>query len=278
MQSRNRSGFTLIELLVVIAIIALLAAIIFPVVNSAKTNVKKTSCMNNLANIAQALKMYKLDEGRYPAELFPYDPLANPSNDANKRGMKDAVGPLYPNYVKSFEIFHCPMDWPHDEAYYRGEEGGDPDQAGGPNNDAYCFYYLDESVDPPVERRAYKYDSYSFGYDVVDNYTNGEWLVNHADYERRYMLKREPMGNFPPGSPHYKRQLIFRNPPADTVVTWCSWHRDYSAKNGDIWTVKKGSIDIVLFLDGSARPVNTEKVLLGAEDSDHHFHYGFVEP
>ena len=39
-----KRGFTLIELLVVMAIIAVLAAILFPVFNSARENARRTTC------------------------------------------------------------------------------------------------------------------------------------------------------------------------------------------------------------------------------------------
>ncbi len=51
-------GFTLIELLVVIAIIAILAAILFPLILKAKEKGRETTCNNQLRQIAMAFQMY----------------------------------------------------------------------------------------------------------------------------------------------------------------------------------------------------------------------------
>ena len=63
-----RRGFTLIELLVVIAIIAILAAMLLPVLSRAKESGRRISCLNQLKQLSLAAQMF-VDEngGNYPA-------------------------------------------------------------------------------------------------------------------------------------------------------------------------------------------------------------------
>lgn len=69
---KNR-GFTLLELLVVIAIIAVLAALLFPVLARSKQNAKKTVCISNLHQCGVALRMYMDD---YDTEIPPLESTA----------------------------------------------------------------------------------------------------------------------------------------------------------------------------------------------------------
>jgi prepilin-type N-terminal cleavage/methylation domain-containing protein len=59
-RQRRRRGFTLIELLVVIAIIAVLIALLLPAVQQAREAARRSTCKNNLAQLAITLNNYEM--------------------------------------------------------------------------------------------------------------------------------------------------------------------------------------------------------------------------
>jgi general secretion pathway protein G len=63
---RTQSGFTLIELMVVLLIIGVLAALIVPNVLDRADDARATAAKTDVNNLMQALKLYKLDNQRYP--------------------------------------------------------------------------------------------------------------------------------------------------------------------------------------------------------------------
>ena len=59
-------GFTLIELMVVLVIIGVLAALIVPNVLDRTDDARATAARTDVNNLMQALKLYKLDNQRFP--------------------------------------------------------------------------------------------------------------------------------------------------------------------------------------------------------------------
>ena len=65
-QRRASRGFTLIELMVVLVIIGVLAALIVPNVLDRADDARVTAAKTDVNNLMQALKLYRLDNQRYP--------------------------------------------------------------------------------------------------------------------------------------------------------------------------------------------------------------------
>jgi prepilin-type N-terminal cleavage/methylation domain-containing protein/prepilin-type processing-associated H-X9-DG protein len=84
----RRRGFTLMELLVAIGIIAVLAAILFPVLAQVRRNARKVECLSHLHYIGLAMRLYISDHSGY----FPNwccDPYANPSSPPATKNAPD---------------------------------------------------------------------------------------------------------------------------------------------------------------------------------------------
>src|ERR687892_309461 len=66
----RRYGFTLVELLVVIAIIGILVALLLPAIQAAREAARRTSCLNNLKNVALAAQNHHSTKGHFPIATF----------------------------------------------------------------------------------------------------------------------------------------------------------------------------------------------------------------
>ncbi len=67
MRRSRQWGFSLIELLVVVAVIAILAALLLPVLGQAKDKAKRAACMSNLRQIGVAFALYLSEQqDRFP--------------------------------------------------------------------------------------------------------------------------------------------------------------------------------------------------------------------
>ncbi len=130
-----RAGFTLIELLVVIAIIAILAAVLLPVLAAAKRRALEAQCINNVKELQIGWVLYAGDSQDYmlPNSPYNYEPYKSwcPNSGSTPPSLMNwdyAVGNTNPVYFKTtiltpymssqFGVYRCPADlWPSKNGY-----------------------------------------------------------------------------------------------------------------------------------------------------------------
>lgn len=252
---RRQGGFTVIEMLTVIAIIGVLAAIIFPVMASAKKKAKQTQCISNLHQIHVAVKAFQLDEHRYP------DFIAGPVVWRNNQGV---IGPeynsgqfisldnttgvifgrsmsLFPEYIKSVSDLKCPLaNMNADRIEYSPSNPAHIVQD--PMFSAGLRSWDDNGTPKPYF--VYKFSSYDYQKPKPLNQDEIHYSIKWIDPQNL-------------NDPDIERQLVWQSPPTDTtVITWCSYHRDFSGAN-----VSDSSMDLVLYLDGHVKPTITKTTL-----------------
>ena len=66
MRTNRHSGFTLVEVMVVVVILGILAVLIVPRVIGRTEEARAAAAKHDIATIMQSLKLYHLDNGRYP--------------------------------------------------------------------------------------------------------------------------------------------------------------------------------------------------------------------
>lgn len=285
----HRGAFTLVELLVVIAIIAILAAIIFPVFMKAKESAYRSGDMSNMNAIRNALQLYRADQEAYPPQILGYASFYDP-------GMTQVVpatqlrAALYPKRIDSMQTMRPAYDrsnntdltsarWPNADsravgsAPYKDTNGdGVVDSNDDTSQARQAYTHQDFFCDPTMAAAAGGCDSpfettgaqtvnqggkaapfYQIsGYDVAkvsDQNLGDIWELHYALRWSSYAMGGGNRQDDP-------RQLIYSNPPDDTVVTWDSWFRDYDVNKLPTHTKK----DFVLFLGGNARPYDSADV------------------
>lgn len=108
-------GFTLIELLVVITIIAILAALLLPVLSRSMEQARVTECINNMRQLALAWLTYANDSNDWLAHNWalgnnppPSWCSGNVSVQSNPSDISDMTNGTLFRYVVQLPVYHCP--------------------------------------------------------------------------------------------------------------------------------------------------------------------------
>jgi len=107
-KNRDDAGFTLIEIMVVIAIIGILATLIVPRIMGRPDEARATAAKHDIGTISQALKLYRLDIGRYPTS----------EQGLNALVVKPSADPIPQNWKAGGYLDSLPKDpWGHPYQY-----------------------------------------------------------------------------------------------------------------------------------------------------------------
>jgi prepilin-type N-terminal cleavage/methylation domain-containing protein/prepilin-type processing-associated H-X9-DG protein len=109
------SGFTLVELLIVVAIVAILMALLLPVVSSMRARASSVRCVNNLRQLYQGSLLYLSDHDQ---KFWPsYSGVPAEGWYADTAGFGEAHGPLYyleykiwRDRLRSGTVMDCPQN------------------------------------------------------------------------------------------------------------------------------------------------------------------------
>lgn len=85
----RQRGFTLIEIMVVVVIMGILAALVVPKLMGRADDARIQAARSDIATIMQSLKLYKLDNNRYPTTEQGLQALiAKPTSGPEPKGWK----------------------------------------------------------------------------------------------------------------------------------------------------------------------------------------------
>jgi prepilin-type N-terminal cleavage/methylation domain-containing protein len=133
-----KHAFTLVELLVVIAIIAILAALLLPVLSRAKASAKRIACVNNVRQINLAIHLYADDHGDaiayytneiyfdYKENILPYLGRAGNASSSNAVfacavddfDLSGPIGSWFSFFGPSSGRGFCNQTWTHFSSYW----------------------------------------------------------------------------------------------------------------------------------------------------------------
>jgi len=102
----RRHGFTLIEIMVVVVILAILAALIVPKIMGRPDEARIVAARQDIGTVMQALRLYRLDNLRYPSTEQGLAALVTPPS----------IAPLAPNWKAGGYLERLPKD-PWGNAY-----------------------------------------------------------------------------------------------------------------------------------------------------------------
>ncbi len=97
---KAQQGFTLIEIMVVVVILAILAALIVPKLMSRPDEARVVAARQDISTIMQALRLYRLDNLRYPTTEQGLTALTAPPT----------IAPAPPNWKMGGYLERLPKD------------------------------------------------------------------------------------------------------------------------------------------------------------------------
>jgi general secretion pathway protein G len=95
-----QGGFTLLEVMVVVVILGILAALVVPKIISRPDEARVIAAKQDIAALMQALKLYRLDNQRYPATEQGLQALT----------AQPTTAPLAPNWKAGGYVERLPRD------------------------------------------------------------------------------------------------------------------------------------------------------------------------
>ena len=137
----NRPGFTLIELLVVVGILAILAAILFPVMANARQRGRQARCTSNVRQLALAFTAYTADwDGAYPPHEI---------SEGRQEGeaIKDPWDRRLFGYIGSDALYVCPANDEGTFSYAYNAWIAQPERYAGPYRVKPSEFYAREGAE-----------------------------------------------------------------------------------------------------------------------------------